>query len=122
MHDDGIPLPWFHSRSERMARAACEAELPECRDSVRQELATEKAISRTVPWVLLCIAVWVAIRIVRAREQKRERAKQEAARHHVRTSARERQRPAANADGEAAEDEVADDGFGMGPGDRPSRQ
>ena len=49
MHDDGVALPWFHSRAEQMARDACENDLPECRDSVRKQLATEKAITRTLP-------------------------------------------------------------------------
>ena len=120
MHDDGIALPWFHSRTTQMARDACENDLPECRDSVRRELATEKAITRTVPWVLICLAIWGAVRYARAREKVRERQREEAARHHVRASVRTKdarldERPPVS-------DDDVEDGLGFGhPGDKRNR-
>ena len=47
MSEDGFTLPWFHSRGEKLARQACIDDLPECRDSVRKQIATEKMITRS---------------------------------------------------------------------------
>ena len=85
MHDDGFALPWFHSRSQQMARRACEDELPECRESVRRQLATEKVITTIAPWVLLCLFMLGTVIYVRRREsQREERRHRQAARHHIR--------------------------------------
>ncbi len=117
MRDDGLVLPsFFFSSAQQNARRACLAELPECRDSVRQQIATEKAISRMLPWILVCLAIWAAVRFVNMREKKRERARQNAARHHVRASVRERDakeeaRAKARAERENEDDDA--DGYGM---------
>jgi hypothetical protein len=83
MHDDGVPLPWFHSRAERLARQACLHNLPECRDSVRRKLAVELMITTLTPWVLLCLVILGAVIYVRRREAARERRRHEAERHHA---------------------------------------
>jgi hypothetical protein len=115
MSDDGFAIPWFRSRSEQAARAACENDLPECRDSIRRQLATEKMITRFLPWILLCLLLLGAVRYVRMREARRLRQKQEAARKHVRPSLR----PKPARDEDAGEETEADDGLGFGaPGDR----
>ena len=119
MRDDGMALPaFFFSRAEQAARRTCEAELPECRDSIRRQLATEKAVSRMIPWILLCIAIWGAVRYVNRREKNRQQSRQEAARHHVRASVREREAKEARVQAREGRDEEEDkDGFGMGLGD-----
>src|ERR1700740_2753429 len=68
MHDDGVPLPWFHTRAEKLARQACMHNLPECRDSVRQQLALELMITTLAPWVLLCLVIFGAVMYVRRRD------------------------------------------------------
>lgn len=83
MHEDGVPIPWFHSRSEKLARQACMHNLPECRDSVRQKLAMELMITNLAPWVLLCLIVLGAVMYVRIRDAKREARRHEAQRHHA---------------------------------------
>ena len=117
MPDDGMVLPsFFFSRFEQAARRTCLAELPECRDLVRQQLSREKAISRVIPWVLLCIAIWIAVRYVNRRDKLRAKRKEEAARHHVRASVRQREaRETARTQVRSETEE--DDGFGMGLGD-----
>ncbi len=121
MSEDGIQLPWFHSRAEKLARQACEDGLPECRDSVRQRIATEKAITITAPWVGLCLVLLGAARFSRMREQKRRKKQEELARHHVRASVRDTKAKLRDADAGAADDDSQDDGFGMGPAGKPRR-
>ena len=117
MPDDGIALPsFFFSRAEQAARRTCEAELPECRDSVRQQLSREKAISRMIPWILLCIAIWIAVRYVNRRDKLRAKRREEAARHHVRASVRDRDARDARAQAKSRKEDD-DDGFGMGMND-----
>jgi hypothetical protein len=87
MHEDGVPIPWFHSRSEKLARQACMQNLPECRDSVRQKLATELMITNLAPWVMICLIVLGAVMYVRIRDAKREARRQAAQRHHAQTAA-----------------------------------
>ncbi|TAK97912.1 MAG: hypothetical protein EPO08_20535 [Rhodospirillaceae bacterium] len=122
MHDDGFALPWFHSRAQQMARQACENDLPECRDSVRRQLATEKIITTLAPWVLLCLFILGAVIYARRREAEREERRHQAARHHIRETQRSprAQRDDNGADERAVEhDDEDDDGMGFGhPGDR----
>ncbi len=110
-----------HSRAEKLARQACEDDLPECRDSVRQRIATEKAITITAPWVALCIILLGAARFSRMREQKRRKKQEELARHHVRASVRDTKTKIRDAETSAADDDSQDDGFGMGPAGKPRR-
>ena len=116
MSEDGIQLPWFHSRAEKLARAACEADLPECRDSVRKKIATEKMITMTAPWIAVCLVFLGAARFSRMREAKRRKKQEELSRTHVRASVREAKTKTRDADAAAAaaDDDSIDDGFGMG--------
>jgi hypothetical protein len=117
MHDDGITLPWFHSRADRMARQACEDELPECRDSVRRELVTEKLITTIAPWVLLLLVIIGAIRYVRYQERKRDAQRHDAARHQRAAKVAKASRGADDAP--VRQSDADDDGLGFGhPGDR----
>jgi hypothetical protein len=93
MHEDGVPLPWFHTRAEKLARQACMQNLPECRDSVRQELALELMITTLAPWVLLLLVILGAVIYVRRQEAVREVRRHEAQRHHLQAAAH---RPARN--------------------------
>ncbi|MDX2223351.1 MAG: hypothetical protein SFV21_11405 [Rhodospirillaceae bacterium] len=79
----GIPIPWFRSRAEKLARAACENNLPECRADVRRQLEAEKQVSLVTPWILLCVAVLGVLLILRKREKDRARQREEARRKHV---------------------------------------
>jgi hypothetical protein len=114
MSEDGMQLPWFHSRAEKLARQACENDLPECRDSIRKKIATEKMITRTAPWVLLCLFLLGMSRYSRMRENRRRKKQEEIARHHVRSSVREAKDKTRAAETEAVDDDSIDDGFGMG--------
>ncbi len=79
----GIPIPaFFFSGSERRAREACAAELPECRVTVRAELEQEMAVSLMLPWLGLGLAVLGALFWLRAQDKKKERARAAARRHH----------------------------------------
>jgi hypothetical protein len=119
MHDDGFALPWFHSRSQQMARRACEDELPECRESVRRQLATEKTITTIAPWVLLCLFMLGTVIYVRRREARREERRHQAERHHIREAHRAPRTPRDGADEPAVEHGADDDDMGFGhPGDR----
>jgi hypothetical protein len=121
MSDDGMQLPWFRSKAEKAARQACEDDLPECRDSIRKQIASEKAITRYLPWILLCLVILGAVRYVNMREKQRDRRREEAARHHVRASLREEKEKANRTDDDEADDDSGD-GFGLGtPGDRGRR-
>ena len=121
MSEDGVQLPWFRSKAENAARQACEEDLPECRDSIRKQIASEKAITRTFPWILLCLIVLGAVRYVNMREKQREQRRQEAARHHVRASLRQDKERSEAATGD--DDESQDDDFGIStPGDRGRRR
>lgn len=79
----GIPIPWFRSRAEKLARAACENNLPECRADVRRQLAAEKQVSLVTPWILLCLAVLGVLLYMRKKEKDRARQREEARRKHV---------------------------------------
>jgi hypothetical protein len=121
MHNDGVALPWFHTRAEKLERQACEDNLPECRDSVRQQLAVEHMVTILAPWILLCLVMLGAVMYVRRRDAARERQRHQAERQHVQTSRRPR-----GGRGDAGEQENAfdkpaadDENLGLGhPGDR----
>ncbi len=120
MHDDGMQIPWFRSKADKLARQACENDLPECRDSIRKQLATEKAITRYIPWILICLCLLGAARYARKREEERNRQKAEAARHHIRASLREQNERKPDRDDDDEDD--VDDRLGMGtPGDKRRR-
>ncbi len=117
MNEDGIQLPWFRSRAEKLARAACEADLPECRDSVRKKIATEKVITSYAPWIMLCLFFLGASQYMRIRENRRRKKQEEVARNHVRANRQEVKNKANTrsvGNDEGADDDAADDGFGMG--------
>ena len=124
MHTDGMQLPWFRSKAQIIARQACEDELPECRDSVRKQLATEKAITSMAPWAMLAFAIIGALLYARRQEILKERRRQDAAREHTRSSARAKEakaRPASDERDEKSGD--TDDGFGFShPADPPARR
>jgi len=94
MRDEGFLIPWFHSRAEKLARQACQEELPQCRDSVRQQMAAEKAFTIFAPWVLLALFIWGAVIYVRRKEAQKEARRHEAERHHVRE--KQAKRPQSN--------------------------
>lgn len=82
MKPDGFAIPWFHSPAERQAREACEQNLPECRASVRQEIAKEKAATVITPWLILGVAILGVLFWMRAQEKKKEKRRVRAQRHH----------------------------------------
>ena len=82
MKPDGIALPWFRSPAEQRARAACEQNLPECRASVRQQMADEKAASMITPWLILGVAILAVLFWLRAQEKKKEKKRAQAQRRH----------------------------------------
>ncbi len=83
MPSQGIDLPWFTSKSEKAQRDACRRNLPECRASVRAEMAIEESITVIVPWAGLGIAILGVLFWLRAQEKKRERKKKLARMHHT---------------------------------------
>jgi len=121
MHDDGLPLPWFHNRAQQMARQACEDDLPECRDSVRRQLVTEKMITNLLPWVLLCLVMLGAFVYVRRQEAVREGRRNQAARQHAREATQRNARKGrGDTDDRRPRDNGNDDDLGLGhPNDRP---
>jgi hypothetical protein len=82
MKPDGIALPWFRSPAERRAREACEQNLPECRASVRQQIADEKAASMITPWLILGVGILVALLWLRVQEKKKLKKRASAQRRH----------------------------------------
>ena len=82
MKPDGFTLPWFRSPAERRAREACEQNLPECRASVRRQIAEEKAASMVTPWLILGAGVLVALLWLRMQEKKKEKKRARAQRQH----------------------------------------
>jgi hypothetical protein len=82
MPDQGIPLPFFRSRSEEIARRACRENLPECRASVRAQMELEQSITVIVPWAALGIAILGILFWLRAQEKKKEQKRRRARRHH----------------------------------------
>lgn len=83
MPSQGIDLPWFTSKSERAQRDACRRNLPECRSTVRAQMALEESITVIVPWAGLAIAILGVLFWLRAQEKKRERKKKLARMHHT---------------------------------------
>ncbi|MGE3476867.1 MAG: hypothetical protein AB7H70_13785 [Rhodospirillaceae bacterium] len=83
MPSQGIDIPWFTSKSEKVQRDACRRNLPECRASVRAQMAVEESITVILPWAGLGIAILGVLFWLRAQEKKRERKKQLARRHHT---------------------------------------
>ncbi|MCB2106616.1 MAG: hypothetical protein KDE14_02895 [Rhodobacteraceae bacterium] len=80
----GIPLPsWFRSRSEQLAREACENGLPNCRPDVLKQLNAEKQFSLLTPWLLLGSALLVVLIYARKKEKEKEQHRREARRKHV---------------------------------------
>src|SRR5262249_52341489 len=82
MRQDGMTLPWFHTRSEKMARQACADNLPECRDSVRQKMVVEQIITLLAPWVALALILLIGSMYLRVRDRMREKRRHEAERVH----------------------------------------
>jgi uncharacterized protein HemX len=82
MKPDGFAIPWFHSPAERQAREACEQNLPECRASVRREIAKEKAATVITPWLLFGVAILGVLLWMRSQEKKKEKRRLRAQRHH----------------------------------------
>jgi hypothetical protein len=99
---DGMTIPWFHSPAERRAREACEQNLPECRASVRQEIAKEKAASMVTPWLILGFAVLGVLLWLRGQERRRERKRAAAQRHHDPQAYRKLDRTREERDADAA--------------------
>lgn len=83
MPSQGIDIPWFTSKSEKAQRDACRRNLPECRASVRAQMAVEESITVILPWAGLGIAILGVLFWLRAQEKKRERKKQLARMHHT---------------------------------------
>lgn len=79
---DGITLPWFRSPAEQRAREACAQNLPECRASVRREMAQEKTATVITPWLILGVGVLVALLWLRAQERKKLKKRASAQRRH----------------------------------------
>ena len=79
MYDDEIAIPWFRSTSEIQARRVCEADLPECSDSVRLQLAIEKVILALAPYIVLCRVILVIVRYASRKEALRGAHHREAA-------------------------------------------
>jgi hypothetical protein len=82
MKRDGFTIPWFHSAAERRAREACENNQPDCRPSVRQQIADEKAVSLITPWLILGAVVLGALFWLRKRDQDRTKKRRQAQRKH----------------------------------------
>lgn len=82
MPSQGIDIPWFRSASERAQREACRRNLPECRSSVRAQMAIEESITVILPWAALGVAIVGVLFWLRAQEKKRERKKKLARMHH----------------------------------------
>jgi hypothetical protein len=82
MKRDGFTIPWFHSAAERRAREACENNQPDCRPSVRQQIADEKAMSLITPWLILGAVVLGALFWLRKRDQDRLKKRRQAQRKH----------------------------------------
>jgi hypothetical protein len=91
MPEQGIPLPWFRSRSEEIQRDACRRNLPECRATVRAQMDLEQSITVILPWAALGVAVLGVLFYLRAQEKKRERKKKLARMHHTPGSIKKRE-------------------------------
>ncbi|MCA0201510.1 MAG: hypothetical protein LCH56_11835 [Proteobacteria bacterium] len=83
MPSQGIDIPWFTSKAEKAQRDACRRNLPECRSSVRAQMAIEESITVIVPWAGLGIAIIGVLFWLRGQEKKRERQKKLARMHHT---------------------------------------
>ncbi len=83
MPTQGIDLPWFRSASEQAQRDACRRNLPECRAAVRAQMQFEQAITVTLPWVALGVAILGVLFWLRGKEKKRERQKRLARMNHT---------------------------------------
>ena len=82
MPEAGIPIPFFRSRSEEIARRACVEGLPECRASVRAQLELERSITVVVPWALAGLAILGVLFWLRGEEKKKAQHRMRARRHH----------------------------------------
>ena len=83
MPSQGIDIPWFTSTSERAQREACRRNLPECRATVRAQMAVEQSITVMLPWAALGVAIIGVLFWLRNQEKKRERQKKLARMHHA---------------------------------------
>ena len=78
----GVSLPWFRSEAEKRDRQACEQNLPECKGSVRQEIAKERMASAITPWLLLGVAVLCVLVFLRVQERSRAKRRRRAQQRH----------------------------------------
>jgi hypothetical protein len=82
MPEQGIPLPFFRSRAEKIAREACEQGRPECRSDVRAQMEFERSITVIFPWAALGVAILGVLFWLRAQEKKKEAHRRAARRKH----------------------------------------
>jgi preprotein translocase subunit Sec63 len=82
MKRDGFTIPWLHSAAERRAREACQNNQPDCRPSVRKDIADEKAISLITPWLIMGGIILGALIWLRKREQEKVKKRRQAQRKH----------------------------------------
>lgn len=84
MGESGMAIPsFFFSRSERLAREACENDLPECRGDIRRQMSFEKEISLFIPWFGLGIGLIFILMYARKQEKLKEARRKMAQRQHV---------------------------------------
>jgi hypothetical protein len=84
MGERGVPIPsFFFSRQERLAREACENKSPNCRSSVRDQMALEREISLLLPWAGLGVGLVLLLTYMRKKEQEKEKRRRMAQRNHV---------------------------------------
>ncbi len=93
MPSQGIDIPWFRSTSERAQREACRRNLPECRATVRAQMAFEESITVILPWASLGVAILGVLLWLRNQEKKRERQKKLARMHHAAAGPKNRDKP-----------------------------
>lgn len=82
MPEQGIPLPFFRSRSEEIARRACMEGLPECRASVRAQMEFERSITVAFPWALVGVVLLGILFWMRAQDKKKAQHRAQARRRH----------------------------------------
>jgi hypothetical protein len=106
MKRDGFTIPWFHSAAERRAREACENNQPDCRPSVRQQIADEKAASLITPWLILGAVILGTLFWLRRREQERLKKRRAAQRKHDPRAYKKLDQTKEERNAEAARDEA----------------
>ncbi len=82
MKRDGFTIDWFYSAAERRAREACANNQPDCRQSVRDRMDQEKAISLLLPWALAGGIILGVLFWMRKREQEKLAKRRAAQRKH----------------------------------------